>query len=195
MIAPELSAKILLVAFSLIVLYWVYFIELRKTINTTFRTELFKLRAELFDQFRAEGISYEHEAHLLLRSLINGLIRNTDVLHPVNLIITILLGPRIRKNELDVESRLNRAVETLPGQDIKHYVMKLHYRVAVRTLLFVAFGSVTGFLCVLALFFRAIIIKVFRHKHTTVKRQVYEVGLRDIERRAERYGSKDWAFA
>ena len=199
--SQEQGAALLAGVLSVAVFGWVYFVELRKTLRTCFRTSVFDVRGKLFDLFEEHHVSHDHEAHVSMRHLCNGLIEMVQVLHPFSLAL-LTLGIRkqllaARRTPFDV--RLDKALDALSDDSLKVEIKNLHRDLMKKLFLYLAVSSFIGLLFTVALVLRVWITGRLRyskrHGSKDLRRQVYENGLRPVEERAEMFGDAEPALA
>jgi hypothetical protein len=187
----EQTANALLGAASLSVLFWLVFVELHKTFTAYYRTHLFVLRDELFSVFSAEGCSYDHDAHTMLRNLLNGLIAEAELLNPIGLYIVARSLPEMPLSPF--KRRLDAAIGELPSEELRAKLRKLHARVLMATMIFIAFGSPSGLLCTAFILARLAVHvglnALLGRRGQGLREQVYAREVDPVERGAEYRGT------
>jgi|WetSurMetagenome_2_1015567.scaffolds.fasta_scaffold23702_3 hypothetical protein len=194
----EQCGALVLNAILLSAIILVYVFPLKQAIVAYFRNNLFSLRDEVFDLFVKFGVPHDNESHLLFRRICNGFIREVDLLHPGSLVLLQMFFPRADEME-PIDTRFGKALESLRNKGLKEEVQKCHRRLVWSVLTFVAFGSITGLLCTVALFLRAIsqhfVKKLKKQGPTDFRREIYESGVKPLEQRAEQSGGAPWVPA
>lgn len=107
-----------------------------------FRERLFELRAELFDIARTGGLSFDHQAYGLLRTMLNGFLRHANRLNVVSTLALLAgAGPVLTRTDTSPEA-VDRewfdAIGTLPidvRDKLSDVRTRMHLEVAQQALL------------------------------------------------------------